>query len=274
LAHCAKLGEDFGYDEINLNVGCPSDRVKSGAFGACLMLKPELVADCVLAMATAVKVPVTVKCRIGVDDQDSYAALHHFVSTVAAAGCGEFIVHARKAWLTGLSPKENREVPPLQYELVQKIKQDFPQLRIIVNGGLKTVAEIDQQIQTLDGAMIGREAYHNPYFLTELESRYFGMQAVPSRVGVIEALVPYIERQLRDEGKLTHITRHVLGLFKGQQGANGWRRYLSEHAHLDGAGVEVIMAALEHTGARMSLRCRLKYGLQVWQRSIVRLTRR
>lgn len=245
LAHCAKLGEDFGYDEVNLNVGCPSDRVQEGRFGACLMLEPHLVAEGVAAMSQAIKLPVTVKCRIGVDQRDSYAELCQFIKTVAAAGCETFIIHARKAWLSGLSPKQNRELPPLQYELVHQIKQDFPSLTIILNGGIKTAAQVSEQLSKVDGVMIGREAYSNPYFLAELHQQFFSPETDPlSRERVIEKLIPYIQTQLQNKVRLSNITRHILGLFHGQKGARSWRRYLSENVHLLGAGTEVVLAAM------------------------------
>jgi tRNA-dihydrouridine synthase A len=245
LRHCAQLGEAAGYDEINLNVGCPSDRVQSGKMGACLMLEPERVAACVAAMRAAVTIPVTVKCRLGVDQQDSYEDLCQFIQTVAAAGAEIFIIHARKAWLTGLSPKENRDLPPLRYAFVHQLKKDFPHLTIIVNGGIKSLAAVDEHLQAVDGVMIGREAYTNPYFLAELEKKYFSLQEkLPSRSSVIEQLLPYVQEQLKNNTRLSSITRHLLGLFHGQPGANQWRRHLSENAHRTGAGVEVIEAAL------------------------------
>lgn len=249
LAQCAKLGEEYGYDEINLNVGCPSDRVQSGQFGACLMLKPQLVADCVAAMKQAVNIPVTVKCRIGVDEQDSYEQLTHFIETIKQAGCEVFILHARKAWLNGLSPKENREIPPLRYDVVRQIKQDFPELTIIINGGIKTITDIDEQLPYVDGVMIGREAYTNPYFLAEIEKKYFSHpENIKTRSEVIEHLLPYIEEQLSQNIKLSNMTRHILGLFQGQKGARIWRRHLSENAHLEGVGIEVVNNALQKVG--------------------------
>ncbi len=246
LAQAAVLGEDFGYDEINLNVGCPSDRVQSGRFGACLMREPALVADCVSQMKAAVKIPVTVKCRIGVDELDAYEDLTRFVTTVAEAGCEIFIVHARKAWLKGLSPKENREIPPLRYETVQRLKQDFPHLTIILNGGIKTAAEVAAQLKIVDGVMIGREAYTNPYFLAELQKQYYSPDTQsPSRFAVIEKFLPYIKEQLKKNTRLSSMTRHILGLFRGERGANRWRRYLSEHAHRKEAGTEVLSEALQ-----------------------------
>lgn len=255
LAHCAKLGEDFGYQEINLNVGCPSDRVKSGRFGACLMLESSVVADCVAAMRKVVTIPVTVKCRIGVDHQDSYEALVDFIKTIAAAGCEIFIIHARKAWLNGLSPKENREIPPLQYDVVRQIKQDFPHLTIILNGGIKTVEEIAKQLPFVDGVMIGREAYSNPYFLAEIEKTFFGLteKELKTRQEVVEAFIPYLQEHVNGKTKLASITRHILGIFQGQAGARSWRRYLSEHAHLPGANVEVVREALKLVSHSVSL---------------------
>jgi tRNA-dihydrouridine synthase A len=247
LALCAKMGEDYGYDEINLNVGCPSDRVKSGRFGACLMLDPALVAECVAAMREVVKIPVTVKCRIGVDDHDSYEKLSHFIKTIAAAGCDVFIIHARKAWLNGLSPKQNREIPPLRYDVVQQIKQDFPKLAIIMNGGIKLIADIKSHLQLVDGVMIGREAYSNPYFLADIEKQIFvNDDSVKTRHTVIEKLLPYIEEQLKDNVKLASITRHILGLFQGEPGARSWRRYLSENAFKVGANADVVKDALQY----------------------------
>ncbi|RDI46000.1 tRNA dihydrouridine(20/20a) synthase DusA [Aquicella lusitana] len=244
LARCAVMGEEAGYDEVNLNVGCPSPRVSSGQFGACLMQAPQLVAECISAMQHAVQIPVSVKCRIGVDYQDSYEALCHFIRTIASAGCRLFIVHARKAWLSGLSPKQNREIPPLRYDVVRQLKQDFPQLTIIMNGGIKTVAEIDDHLSHVDGVMIGRAAYANPYLLAEIQARYYPDKQVLSRFEVIQNLIPYIHEQLQNKIKLTAITRHILGLFQGQRGAAAWRRYLSQHAHKTNAGVEVLQQAL------------------------------
>ena len=245
LAQCARLGEKFGYDEINLNVGCPSDRVKSGHFGACLMLTPQLVADCVAAMHAAVNIPVTVKCRIGVDHQDSYEELTHFIQTISAAGCSVFIIHARKAWLNGLSPKQNREIPPLRYDVVKQIKQDFPQLTIVLNGGITNVLEIEEHLQWADGVMIGREAYSHPYFLAEIEKTIFSSES-RLREDIIEAFIPYVEQQLKRQIKLSSLTRHILGLFHKQKGARMWRRYLSENAHKNDAGITIIKEALQH----------------------------
>ena len=227
LAQSAKAGEDFGYDEINLNCGCPSDRVQKGKFGACLMAEPQLVADCVSAMRDVVKIPVTVKCRIGIDDSDEIEFLNHFVETVKAAGCDTFIIHARKAWLKGLSPKENRDIPPLNYDRVTALKQAHPDLRIDINGGLKTITDIDT-VSHLDGAMIGREAYQNPYFLAEVEQHLHGTP-LPDRFAVARAMIPYIEEQQARFGTPVHtVTRHTLGLFNGLRGARIWRQRLSD----------------------------------------------
>jgi tRNA-dihydrouridine synthase A len=247
LAHCAKLGEEFGYDEINLNAGCPSSRVKAGRFGACLMLEPNLVADCVAAMQAVVKIPITVKCRIGVDQQDSYEELSHFIATVAKAGCNVFILHARKAWLAGLSPKQNREIPPLRYDVVWKIKQDFPGLTIIINGGIKTIADIQSHLAHVDGVMIGREAYSNPYFLAEVEKNiFFSKQLIPTRQQVIKKFIPYVNKQLSNNVKLSSMVRHIFGLYQGQKGARMWRRYLSENSHQSNAGIDILHKALEY----------------------------
>jgi tRNA-dihydrouridine synthase A len=246
LARCAELGADWGYDEINLNVGCPSDRVQSARFGACLMAEPEVVAACVRAMRAATEVSVTVKTRIGIDEQDSYEFLCRFVEQVAAAGCGTLILHARKAWLSGLSPKQNREVPPLRYEVVHRVKADFPELEVILNGGIRTLEQAQAQLRHVDGVMIGREAYHNPYVLAEWERALLGVaEPAPSRLEIAERLIPYIARELAAGTPLAAITRHILGLFNGLPGARAWRRHLSEAAHRPGAGVEVILEALD-----------------------------
>ena len=249
LAVCAKMAEDLGYDEVNLNVGCPSDRVQNGRFGACLMAEPELVAECVAAMRNAVSIPVTVKSRIGIDERDSYAELVNFIATVAGAGCATFIVHARKAWLKGLSPKQNREVPPLRYDVVYQLKQDFSHLRIVLNGGITTLEQAEDALrQGVDGVMMGREAYHNPYVLAEVDRRLFGSaDDVITRAEIIAKLLPYSERQLADGVRLHSITRHVLGLFHGEQGARSWRRHLSEQAVKYGAEASVIREALKFT---------------------------
>jgi tRNA-dihydrouridine synthase A len=247
LAQCARIGADYGYDEINLNVGCPSDRVQSGRFGACLMAEPNLVADCVAAMKAAVNIPVTVKSRIGIDHQDSYEELVKFVTAISQAGCDQLIVHARKAWLHGLSPKENREIPPLKYDVVYQLKQDFPNLPIIINGGITDLLQVEQHLQHVDGVMMGREAYHNPYILAEADQRFFNQTlAIPSREDIIAQLVPYIESQAQLGVQVKHITRHILGLFQGVAGGKRWRRYLSEHAHLVDADSSILSGALTY----------------------------
>lgn len=231
LAAAARIGEDFGYDEINLNCGCPSDRVQSGAFGACLMREPDRVAECVAAMQDAVSVPVTVKCRIGVDDDDPRERLFGFVETVAAAGCGLFIVHARKAWLKGLSPKENRDVPPLDYDLVAALKQARPDLIISLNGGLDTLDAAETEAKRFDGVMLGRLAYHDPGVLGEVDRRFFGSDTKDvSAVEALQKFRPYVIRQLELGVPLHAMTRHILGLFSGAPGARKWRRALSENA--------------------------------------------
>ncbi|MBY7865205.1 tRNA dihydrouridine(20/20a) synthase DusA [Vibrio fluvialis] len=246
LARCAKLAQERGYDEINLNVGCPSDRVQNGRFGACLMAEPDLVAQCVAAMKEVVDIPVTVKTRIGIDDQDSYEFLTNFVTLVSEkGGCEQFTIHARKAWLSGLSPKENREIPPLDYPRAYQLKQDFPHLTIAVNGGVKTLAEAKEHLQHLDGVMIGREAYQSPYLLAEVDQQIFGLDTpVKKRSQVVQEMYPYIEQQLAQGSYLGHITRHMLGLFQNMPGARQWRRHISENAHKAGAGIEVVEQAL------------------------------
>ncbi len=247
LAHCAKLAQERGYDEINLNVGCPSDRVQNGRFGACLMAEPQLVADCVAAMRDVVDIPVTVKTRIGIDDQDSYEFLTDFITIVSEkGGCEQFTIHARKAWLSGLSPKENREIPPLDYNRAYQIKKDFSHLNIGVNGGVKTLEEAKEHLAHLDGVMIGREAYQSPYLLAEVDQQIFGLDMpVKKRSEVIFEMFPYIEQQLSQGAYLGHITRHMLGLFQSMPGARQWRRHISENAHKKGAGLEVVRAALD-----------------------------
>jgi tRNA-dihydrouridine synthase A len=247
LSACAHIGEDWGYDEINLNVGCPSDRVQSGRFGACLMREPTLVAECVAAMQQAVKIPVTVKHRIGIDDVESFEALQHFVDVVSQAGCNTFIVHARSAWLNGLSPKENREIPPLNYEMVYQLKKTFPTLNIIINGGIQTMGDITEQLQHVDGVMLGREAYHNPFLLAQVDHFLFDKNEIPiTREQVMEKFIPYIEQQLSNGTALNHITRHILGLYQGQKGARGFRRHISEQAHKPHAGIEVLTQAMQY----------------------------
>jgi tRNA-dihydrouridine synthase A len=246
MAQCAVMAEDWSYDEVNINVGCPSDRVQSGLFGACLMAEPNLVAECVAEMQARVTIPVTVKTRLGIDEQDSYEFLSQFVETVSSAGCKTFILHARKAWLSGLSPKENRDVPPLNYERVYQIKHDYPDLQIAINGGVQTLEEVQTHLHQVDGTMIGRVAYHDPYRLATADSVVFGKadQGL-SRHEVIEAMLPYISQRMAVGRSLKSITRHLLGLFQGQPGAKAWRRYLSENAHLKGARIEVLEAALK-----------------------------
>jgi len=245
LARSARIAQQRGYDEINLNVGCPSDRVQNGRFGACLMAEPALVARCVEAMRQAVSIPVTVKTRIGIDHQDSYDFLCEFIDTVAGGGCDTFIVHARKAWLSGLSPKENREVPPLDYERVYRLKQDYPQFTIAVNGGIASLEQCATHLERLDGVMLGREAYSNPYLLAGVDSCLFGASGpIPSRHEVVEQMIPYIEAELARGNQLSHMTRHMLGIFQGLPGARAWRRHLSQHGHRRDAGIEVLQQAL------------------------------
>lgn len=230
LKHAARIGEEHGYDEVNLNVGCPSDRVQSGTFGACLMKTPELVADCVNAMREAVSIPVTVKCRIGVDDQEPEQSLFEFVEKVAIAGCEIFIVHARKAWLDGLSPKENREVPPLDYPLVARLKQSRPDLAIILNGGIESIDDAATHLSTFDGVMLGRTAYAEPYILSDVDAKIFGVTSshIP-RGDVIAAMSDYIAQMVDQGVKPNQIVRHMIGLFHGQYGARTWRRLLTEN---------------------------------------------
>lgn len=249
LAACAKLAEDWGYDEVNLNVGCPSDRVQHNMIGACLMGHPALVADCVKAMRDAVGIAVTVKHRIGINGRDSYAELCDFVGQVAEAGCRSFTVHARIAILEGLSPKENREVPPLRYEVAAQLKRDFPALEVVLNGGIKTLEECRTHLQTFDGVMLGREAYHNPYLLAEVDRQLFGIErAAPSRGDVLRQLRPYIERHLAQGGAMHHITRHVLGLTQGFPGARRFRQVLSVDVHKSPAPLSVFDHAIELLG--------------------------
>ncbi len=255
LATCAKLAQERGYDEINLNVGCPSDRVQNGRFGACLMAEPILVAECVAAMREVVNIPVTVKTRIGIDDQDSYEFLTDFVSTVSEkGGCDQFTIHARKAWLSGLSPKENREIPPLDYPRAYHIKKDFPHLTIAVNGGVKTLEEAKEHLQYLDGVMIGREAYQSPYLLAFVDQVLFGSdEPVKKRSDIVRAMYPYIDKELSNGAYLGHMTRHMLGLFQSMPGARQWRRYISENAHKKGAGLEVVEKALAKIPAELGV---------------------
>lgn len=252
LAQCAKLGEQWGYDEINLNCGCPSERVQKGAFGACLMAEPTLVADCVKAMKDAVSIDVTVKHRIGIDDVESYDFVRDFVGQIADAGCTTFVVHARNAILKGLSPKENREVPPLKYDFAYQLKRDFPPLEIIINGGIKTTEEIDLHLQHIDGVMLGREAYHNPYMMADFDARYYGDETpVKTRAEVIDLMLPYIRDQLQKYAsgkkslKLNSITRHMLGLTTGMIGARAFRQVLSDSKKLASGNPELLIEALQ-----------------------------
>lgn len=244
LARCARWAQDWGYDEVNLNCGCPSDRVQSGLFGACLMAQPRQVADCVAAMRAACDIPVTVKHRIGIDNMESYEELAGFVETVAAAGCDTFIVHARKAWLQGLSPKQNREVPPLNYAWVYRLKCDYPHLCIVLNGGVQSLDQCAEHLNEVDGVMLGREAYQNPWLLADVDRRLFGEEnPVSARDEIMEALLPYVERQVAAGARLNHITRHILGLYQGVPGAKQFRRHLSENACRNHAGTDVLRAA-------------------------------
>ncbi|HET8897851.1 MAG TPA: tRNA dihydrouridine(20/20a) synthase DusA [Rhodanobacteraceae bacterium] len=247
LAAAARVAEGFGYQEINLNVGCPSDRVQSGRFGACLMREPNLVADCVAAMRAVVRVPVTVKCRLGVDEQDEDAALEALVEPVKAAGCQVFVVHARKAWLAGLSPKENRAIPPLNYPRVYRLKREHPELTVVINGGVAGVVAVQEHLRHVDGVMLGRAAYHQPYLLAELEQSLYGTP-LPSREQALRALRPYIESALARGVALKHIARHLLGLYHEQPGGRRFRRVLSEGAHRGDAAwplLEQALAAIE-----------------------------
>lgn len=248
LAEAARIAEGYGYAEVNLNCGCPSDRVQSGSFGAILMESPALVAGCVAAMIDAVDVPVTVKCRVGVDDQDPQEVLPDFIAQVSAAGADRFSVHARKAWLQGLSPKENRDIPPLDYDLVMQMKGLFPHLHLSINGGIGSLDAAEGFLERgLDGVMIGRAAYHAPAdILLDADARIFGDPMGRSAEDVVHLMLPYIADHLAKGGRLGQVTRHMLGLFQGRPGARGWRRHLSENAHADGAGPEVVLAALDH----------------------------
>jgi tRNA-dihydrouridine synthase A len=244
LAAAARIGADWGYDEINLNVGCPSERVQSGRFGACLMYEPNLVADCVAAMRAAVNIPVTVKCRIGVDDQDESIHFNHFIEQVASSGCKVFIVHARKAWLKGLSPKENRDIPPLQYARVHQLKRDYADLTIIINGGIDTIESAQQQLAHVDGVMLGRSVYHQPYFLAQLEQALFTPDLLPDRGQLVLRMHDYVQRMRADGERLHHLTRHWMGLYQGQPGARQWRRTLTERSSQDNAHWGDVLQAL------------------------------
>ncbi|MDP2523922.1 tRNA dihydrouridine(20/20a) synthase DusA [Neptunomonas phycophila] len=247
LSECAKMAEDYGYDEVNLNVGCPSDRVQNNMIGACLMAHPAIVRDCLGEMQQAVGIPITVKHRLGIDDLDSDEHLHGFISTVKESGCKTFIIHARKAILDGLSPKDNRDIPPLQYERAYAIKQLNPELEVILNGGIKTLETCLEHLKYIDGVMVGREAYHNPYMLIDVDTVIYGSapKDVLTRAQVLEAYFPYIEQQLSNGVALNHILRHLLGLFHGERGGKQFRRVISENAHKPGAGIDVLQLALE-----------------------------
>jgi tRNA-dihydrouridine synthase A len=250
LARCAYWAQEYGFDEVNLNCGCPSDRVQSGSFGACLMGRPAVVAEAVRAMRDACQLPVTVKHRLGIDHMEHYDELAAFVEAVAAAGCEIFIVHARKAWLQGLSPKENREIPPLRYTWVYRLKSDFPQLQVVLNGGIEDIEHARAHLEHVDGVMLGRAAYQNPWLLSRVDPELFGTAAPVEGSGdLIRRLLPYIEQQLAQGTPLNHMTRHILGLFNGQPGARRFRRHLSEHAHRAGAGIEVLEGALAQLGS-------------------------
>lgn len=245
LAEAAAIAQDYGYDEVNLNCGCPSDRVKSGFFGACLMAEPDLVSRCMEAIINRVDIKATVKNRIGIDDQEDYPSLLKFIDTVAAGGVNHFIVHARKAWLNGLSPKENREIPPLRYDLVYQLKQERPDLEIVINGGFTNHEQIKVALEHVDGVMLGRIAYQDPWFLNDIDVRYFeGTQKVSSRHEALRNYFPYIENQLSKGAKLNYMTRHIIGLFNGQPGGKQFRRHISENAYKPGAGVEVVEEAM------------------------------
>lgn len=256
MARCAVKAQDLGYDEVNINVGCPSDRVKNGRFGACLMAEPDIVGRCVREMQSAVDIPVTVKSRIGIDDMDEYEDLTRFIEEVANAGCRHFIVHARKAWLQGLSPKENREVPPLKYERVYQLKQQFPDLNISINGGIKSIEDAQQHLKYTDGVMMGREVYSNPYILTEVEKALFDAEYLsPSREYVVEQMIPYTQQHIDQGGRAWHVIRHMLGIYQGQPASRVWRRYLSQNAIKNGTQATILGDALD---AMMEVRANLK----------------
>lgn len=246
LTECAKMAQDYGYNEININVGCPSARVQKGAFGACLMAEPQLIAECIDTMGLAVNIPITVKNRIGIDEQNEEQSLRQFIDVVSQSGCNTFIIHARKAWLKGLSPKENRDVPPLNYDLVHQIKREYPQLEIIINGGIKTMESSLEHLQAVDGVMLGREVYHNPYLMMQVDATIYSDEvATQSRKQVLQQYFPYIEQQMGQGVYLKQLSRHLLGLFHGIPGAKAWRRHVSENAYKEGAGIEVLLQAME-----------------------------
>lgn len=244
LATCAQIAQQRGYDEVNLNVGCPSDRVQRGRFGACLMLEPELVRDCMSAMIEAVDIPVTIKTRLGVDDHDSYQYMSDFVGRVAESGCTVFVMHARKALLAGLSPKQNRDVPPLHYDWVYRLKQEMPGLEITINGGIDSVEAVKNHLEHVDGVMLGRAAYHTPWLLAECQNQLFDNKIIKEREDIIESMNTYIERQVHEGVAVKHISRHLLGLFQGLPGARAWRRYLSENAYRDDNNTQLLNQAL------------------------------
>jgi len=253
LATCARIAQQRGYDEINLNVGCPSDRVQRGRFGACLMLEPELVRDCMSAMIDAVDIPVTIKTRLGVDDHYSYQYMSDFVGRVAESGCEVFIMHARKAILAGLSPKQNRDVPPLHYDWVYRLKQESPGLQVTINGGINSVEMVKNQLEHVDGVMLGRAAYHTPWLLAECQQQLFEKQTINTRENIIESMNLYIEHQVSRGVAVKHISRHLLGLFQGLPGAKAWRRYLSENAYRDDNNIDLLnqaLAAMQKTAGK------------------------
>ncbi len=244
MASATRKAAAYGYDEININVGCPSDKVQSGQFGACLMTRPDIVTDCYKAMQGETDIPLTVKTRIGIDDKDSYEFLSSFAEKLVAAGCRKFVVHARIAILEGLSPKENRTVPPLNYDRVYRLKRDFPEIEIVINGELASIEQVDEVLRHVDGAMIGRQAYHQPYFLAELEHHFNPEFSLPDRSEIVRRMLPYLESVLAEGVPLGRVTRHMLGLFAGCPGARAWRRHISENVHKEGAGTEVLINAL------------------------------
>lgn len=246
LASCAKIAQDFGYDEVNLNVGCPSDRVQSGAFGLCLMKTPDIVADCIIAMKEAVNIPISIKCRIGYDNHDSYEALHHFIDTIVKADIDFICIHARKGWLKGLSPKENRTIPELNYQTVYDIKKNFSNTSIGINGGIETLEQTQEHLNYVDSVMLGRAAYHNPYSLIQADKLLYNDKSslILSPFEVVEKMYPYIEKQLSEGIRLNHITRHILGTFQGMPGARAFRRHLSENSSKKGAGLTVLDESL------------------------------
>lgn len=249
LAHCSRLAEQRGYDEVNLNCGCPSDRVQNGMIGAILMAHPERVADCIKAMQDATNIEVTIKHRIGIDDMEDYSGMANFVETVANTGCKTFIVHARKAWLKGLSPKENREVPPLNYDMVHQLKREFPELNIVLNGGLKTLEQCEQQIPGLDGVMVGREAYSNPYLLAEVDQRFYqDNHTIATRDEIASAYIKYCDQQIQQGQLLKYMSKHILGLYQGLPGARRFRRHISENAHETNATIAVLEDAVALIG--------------------------